>query len=170
MGYSIRWDEIAAPDVYEQPVSKGIERPAGLSRYFRKVIALTIAGSTVLVLTVVGGASIVLNGRQPTGLLLEAMPSSIEVSASTPQAIRRVGYVSVTGNLVNKTGRSLDRIEAVVELLDTNRRAVHSASAMVARNLITPGQTSAFQVEMADDPRATGYTVHFKKLYGADLK
>ena len=170
MGYPIRWDEISAPEEHESVLQQEVKASLSLRPYFRKVIALTLAGSSILVLTVVGVTSVKLDGGQPAALQLESVPEGTQAAAATPRVIRRVGYVTVAGSVTNRTAATLDRVEAVVELLDRERHALRSESSMIARNSIAPGQISAFQVEMADDPRAVAYRFHFKKLYGADLR
>ena len=170
MGYPMRWEEIAEPEVREQPLEEKVERPARLRPYFRRLITFTIAGSIGLVLTVVAGSSLVLNGREPAALRLDAVPSVAAMRVSTPKAGRRVGYVSVTGDIANRSAGKLGRVEVVVDLLDRENRALRTQSAMVARDLLAPGESSTYQLVMPDDQRATAYRVHFRKLYGAPLQ
>ena len=172
MGYPLRWEQLAAPQIEELPQVEAaepqVQDPAKLRRYFRVVVAVTVAASSLLVLTVVGAFSLLLNGRQPSALRLEPA-SGVSISAPAPKLYRRLGYAIVSGSLVNRTARSLDNVEADVDLLDGEQHVIRSQSAMIDRGSIAPGQSANYTVEMADAPQAKSCRLHFKQLYGDDL-
>jgi hypothetical protein len=170
MGYPLRWEQLAVREDSIPVVEKNPERPTSLRSYFRKLIAVTAAGSTLLIGVGIGVSSVYLNSGQARPLQLESVEAGTTVSAEAPQAVRSVGFVRVSGNLVNRSDVSLDKVEAVVDLLDGEKRTLRTESALVARNQIEPGQASGFSVEMHDDPAAAAYRVRFKQLYGEALR
>ena len=173
MGYPLRWDELAAPqceeEVHEQIVEIAEPQPQSLRRYFRRLVLLTSVGCALLVLSVIGISRLFLGDRQAPVLKMESGPSGVEVSAAMPKVVRRVGFVEVRGNLVNRTPASLNKVEAVVDLLDADRNTLSTQTAMLECDSIAPGQAANFQLEMADVPAAKAYRLHFKKLYGSEL-
>jgi len=173
MGYPLRWDELAAPqcedEAREQIAEIAESQPQSLRRYFRRLVLVTSVGAALLALSVIGVSRLFLNDRQAPALQMESAPSGVEVSAAAPKVERRVGFVEVRGNLVNRTPASLDKVEAVVDLLDADRNTLSTQTAMVERDSIAPGQAANFQLEMADVPAAKAYRLRFKKLYGSEL-
>ena len=173
MGYPLRWEQLAAPQYEEQTqeeiVVQSVPRPKSLRRYFRRLVLLTFAGSVLLVLSVVIGSRFFLSDPQSPALRLDAAPAGTMATAVAPKIVRHVGFVVVTGRLVNRTGASLDRVEAVVDLLDGDRRTLSTQAAMVERDSIAPGQAASFQLAMVDVPEAQAYRLRFKKLYGSDI-
>ena len=170
MGYPLRWEEIVAPEIREAIVPEAVEKPAGLRMYFRRVALLTLACSALVALAVMGVFGFLLRGHESPALRPYTAASGAQVAAGYPAVVRRVGYVTVSGSVLNRTKGSLRSVEAVVDLLDTKQRTVLSASAMVNREQIAPGQASSYQVAMLDSPKATGYRVRFRQLFGPDLK
>ncbi len=173
MGYPLRWDELAAPvceaKTQEQIVENSASQPLSLRRYFRRLVVLTAVGSTLLVLSVIGISRIFLNDRQSPALQMDSAPTGVQILAAAPKINRHAGFVVVKGNLVNRTPASLDKVEAVVDLLDGDRHTLTTQTAMVERDSIAPGQAADFQLEMADVPAAKAYRLRFKKLYGSEL-
>ncbi|HLJ55550.1 MAG TPA: FxLYD domain-containing protein [Chthonomonadaceae bacterium] len=174
MGYPLRWESIAAP-VLEQCApehraedDEERERARAAARYFRCVALATLAGCAVLVLSVIGFSRLRLDAGSAPALALDSAPNSGAIQ-STPYVVRHAGYVVVSGMMVNRTARPQERLEAVVELLDSNRRALATQSAMVDRDAIAPGEGTSFQLAMADVPAARAYRIHFKRLFGPDV-
>ncbi len=173
MGYPLRWEQLALPPCEEQPHQLAAEEqvlaPRSVRRYFHHVLLATFAGSAVLVLSVIAAFSPYLTDRQASTLQLEAPPAGVAVLASAPSVARRVGYVVIAGSVVNRAPATLVRVEAVVDLLDADRRTLSTQTAMIDRDSIAPGQASRFQLVMPDEPVAKAYRLHFKRMYGADL-
>jgi hypothetical protein len=108
--------------------------------------------------------------RAASGLHLIASPSPKgRVALGSATVERRLGYVTVTGAVVNCSARSLSRIEAVVELLDRQNRPLQLESGLVTFDPLPKGESSPFRVELPDNARAVAYRVRFKQLLGAAL-
>src|SRR5581483_9919082 len=82
---------------------------------------------------------------------------------------RRLGFVTVTGDVRNQSARSQSRVEAVVELLDSRNHTLQMESSLIAFDPLAAGESAPFRVELADDPHAVAYRVHFKRLMGPRL-
>ena len=169
MSYPLRWSEVAASQPEEQPVPQEVPVGPSLRAYFWRLTAWTLIGASLLVLTVIWAFSSFLNGHPGATLQFEPLPAGTKAAVVSPASVRRVGYILVTGSLLNRTNQTLSKVEAVVELFDADRHTLRSESAMVVRETVAPGQMSPFDVTMADDPRAVGYRIQFKKLLGAPL-
>jgi hypothetical protein len=173
MGYPLRWDSIAAPALERTAPERQEEddeeraQARAAARYFRRLTLATMAGSAILVLSVIGVSRLVLADRAST-LALDSAPASSAIAA-LPSAVRHAGYVVVSGTMTNRSARPLDRVEAVVDLLGADRRLLASQSAMVDRDRLAPGEGSSFHLAMSDVPTATEYRIHFRRLLGADL-
>jgi hypothetical protein len=131
---------------------------------------VTLSGAALLVLAVIGAFTLFLNGGQAPPLRLESVSAGATAAASSPIISRPVGFIVVSGSLVNKGVRPLDHAEAVVDLLDAGRRTLRSQSAMLVRDEVAPGQQSDYRVEMADDLQAAALRVRFKRLNGPELR
>jgi hypothetical protein len=169
MAYPIRWDEIAAPVESETSVCGQPERNPSSPAYFRRLIILTLLGSALLCFAVIAVTTFLLSDRQSPGLRLESGPASGLLTSCAPTAVRRLGFVTVTGVVVNRSSDSQSHIEAIVDLLDGKRKTLSSQSAMIQRESVAPGQQSSFRLEMADNPSAAAYRIRFRKLNSIDL-
>ncbi len=170
MGYPLRWDVLAIPPVIEEQAEKSVARPTPRRGYFVRLAALTLLGSALFMASVVGISRLFLNDGLAPSLRLESISGGATVPSAAPKVIRKLGFVAVTGRLANGTSRPLDRLEAVVDLMDRDGRIVRSGSALVERDRVAPGQETAFQVDMPDEPRAAAYRIRYKTLLGPDLK
>ncbi len=173
MGYPLRWEEIAVTPSEAMVPCKASDQKASdalsLRRYFVRVVVLTFVGCTLLVLSVIGVSRIFLSDAPQPTLRLEALPAAASVSVTNPNVARHAGFVVVTGGLVNRTTMALNHVQAVVDLLDTDRHTLRTETAMVERDSIAPGQATGFKLAMADVHGASAYRLHFKKLYGSDI-
>lgn len=169
MGCPVRWEQLATPHASDASTDEGPVKTASLRGYLKRLIARTLIGTAAVVLLVIGLFSLVLNGAQEPPLSLDSTPAGTVASAVAPKVVRHLGFVSVTGKMVNRSSATLDKVAVVVDLLDSNRRTLRTQSAMVALDKIAPGQATGFQCEMADDPKANAYRLHFKTLFGEDI-
>ena len=169
MGYPLRWEQVAAPQKAEEAVVKRAAHANSFSQYFRRLVAVTFAGSAVIVFTVIGLSSYFLRDQRMPVLPAESLPAGAVVSAKSPHIVRRLGYLVVTGSVMNRSAKSLSRVEAVLDLLAADRHTLHSESAMVESDSVAPGSSSTFRLAMADAPNAAAYRLRFRRLNGSDL-
>lgn len=169
MGYPLRWEEIAEPQQIEAAVVQKSAPTDGFQRRFRRLVALSAAGSTVLAFAAVGITSFLLRDRSMPALRQDSLPAGAVVATPSPHIDRRLGFVIVTGSVVNRSAKSLKRVEAVVDLLAADRHTLQSQSAMIDMDTVSPGRTSTFQLTMTDSLRATAYRLRFRKLNGMEL-
>jgi hypothetical protein len=105
----------------------------------------------------------------PTLRLLPTSSESAKVTLNAAHIERNLGFVTVTGNAMNRTSSSLARVEAMVELLDAQNQTLCLESALVPFNPMPAGRNTPFQVHLPDDSRAVAYRVWFKQLAGPSL-
>jgi len=165
MAYPIRWDEIAAPVENEAPVFDKPEQAASLRGYFYRLTATTVAGVILVCLIVMALSAHLLRNQQGPALQLDSISGSGVLAVGTPVVVRKLGFVTVTGTLVNRTAISQTGVEVVVDLLDTQRNTLSSQSALVDRDKIGPGERSSFRIEMVDAPAAAAYRLRFTSLH-----
>ena len=176
MGYPLRWDQIADPQPLEAAtVNIGKESAPknrhedGFQSYFRRLATMTLVASVAIVFSVVGITSYILHDRSMPALSPDSLPAGAVVAALSPHIVRKLGFVVVTGSLVNRSAKSLQRVEAVVDLLGADRHTLKSQSALVDLDSVAPGRSSAFRLAMADSSSATAYRLRFRNLNGTDL-
>jgi hypothetical protein len=170
MGYPIRWEQVADPEVCDAPDAGAEAQSPSLRAYYRRVVALTLAVSGLFVLLVVGVSSVSLIGLPAPGLRLDSALSGATLAAKPPTVSRRLGFVSVSGSVTNKSARTLDNVEAVVDLVGADGKLLRTQSAILDGDRVDPRQTASFRVEMADVPGAAAYRLRFRKLFGGELK
>jgi hypothetical protein len=169
MGQPMRCEQLETPEVPVQPVKARPPRRS-LRAYYRRLLLVTFAVSALAVAAVIGASTLALSDRQAPPLRLSEVAAGRAISVAAPAVSRRVGFVTVSGSLVNRSGSPLERVESVVDLLDAQQHTLGSASAMIDRDRIDPGQPSRFQVELPDKTAATSYRLRFRTLYGTDLR
>lgn len=91
------------------------------------------------------------------------------VNLQSSHAERNLGFVTVAGSAVNRSGGSLSDVEAVVELLDNHGHTLRVESALTALSVVGRGQATPFQVELQDAHQASAYRIRFKRLLGGML-
>ena len=91
MGYPMRWEDIAPPEVIEQTVERTPARSGSMRRHFVRLTAITLTGSLLIVAAVVAVSTLWLRGGTRPELRLDPGASSVEVGVSTPKTVRRVG-------------------------------------------------------------------------------
>ena len=170
MSVPMRWD----PCVATQPM---IDQPAPQLRSrlrARRVPRIMIAlyAGIVGALAALGIAALY---SAPRPVAAPALRSANEkavyglVNLQSSHAERNLGFVTVAGSAVNRSGGSLSDVEAVVELLDNHGHTLRVESALTALSVIRRGQTTPFQVELQDAHQASAYRIRFKRLLGGTL-
>ena len=169
MGYPLRWEQFAEPQCQARIVVQAVPITNSLKRYYYRVSAITLAIASLLIVTVITTFNFILADHVGPTLKVDTATRGIAISSLEPTVVRHLGYVAVSGKLLNRTPNSLRHVEAVVDLLDASRNTLRTQSAMVEREAIAPGQKSSFQLEMKDEPGATSMRLRFKNLYGSYL-
>ncbi|HZP81136.1 MAG TPA: FxLYD domain-containing protein [Chthonomonadaceae bacterium] len=168
MSVPMRWEtpvETAAPERAPAPLRRRRVRRA---RRLRALLGL-MGSAAILALGAAGVRSLALGTRPAELRLLAAAPSSQQVRLGGAKVERRLGFVTVTGDVRNQSARSQSRVEAVVELLDSRNHTLQMESSLIAFDPLAAGESAPFRVELADDPHAVAYRVHFKRLMGPRL-
>lgn len=169
MSVPLRWEEIAPqePQTVAPPPRRHKTKPRrSVARVAARLFCFAVIGSLSCI-----GAATVVKGLTPETTLRREMPASSgsEVTLGSATVERRLGYVTVTGEVANQTKASLSKVEAVVELMDARNQTVRMESALISFNPLPAGRVSPFQVQVPDDSRAVAYRVRFKELLGAPL-
>jgi hypothetical protein len=79
-------------------------------------------------------------------------------------------YVIAEGSVKNISGRSLERIMAVVQFHDKNGNFITSADALIDYNPILPNQISPFKVMATYNPEMKNASIEFKYLMGGTIE
>lgn len=166
MGYPARWQEsVVTPLQEEAPNTEAIDSQHAIPAW--GFILVIMSGIAVFALAVVGFVGLLHRAQQPSVLIAEVAPKGDHVAVASSTATRRVGFVVVSGEVVNHSNAPLKNVEAVVELLDAHQHTIKLESGMIELDPLPSGRISPFQVELMDDARAITYRVHFKRLMGA---
>jgi len=170
MSVPLRWQE---PDITQEPIhTPQMPLRRRSSRRLQRMRVTLVLGATCLLMGActalgirIGSASV--NSAQ--GLHLVPTPSSSgRVTLTNATLDRRLGFVTVTGNVFSRAKSAIPNVEATVELLDSKNHTVQIQPAMVAGSL-PAGQSTPFRVEMLDDARAVGYRIHFRGMFRGPL-
>ncbi len=168
MSVPMRWErmEPASPPVAPSPLRRRKPR----RRRALRVAVLLFGSLGMFGLAAVGVRSLALSiGAPPTLTLARFAPSGGQVALVGAQAERRLGFVTVTGNVVNHSHNAQPRVEAVVELLDPQNQTVQMESSLLPFDPLDKGESAPFRVELTDDTRAVAYRVRFKQFLGSRL-
>ncbi len=166
MSVPLRWQESYEPE--PSPLRLRPRRTARRAGNFRALVALAFCA--LLCGLTAGGVRYALALHTPSGLrLLPVTSSGGPLSLSGTSAERQLGYATIVGNVSNHGNAALSKIEAVVELLDSNGLPLHMESSLIAFDPLNAGESSPFRVELQDEPRAVSYRVRFKALLGPRL-
>ena len=92
--------------------------------------------------------------------------SSIPFSLNSSSTVRKLGFLTVSGNAVSDTQTSLKYIEAVVDLFDSKHRLLATESSLINTDSFGAGQNVPFQVELTDSSKAVSYRVRFRQMSG----
>jgi hypothetical protein len=166
----LRWEELVPEETHLAPAVTSRRRQHKPRRsVFRTVIRL-LCIAVIGALSTLGTFSL-LKGFAPEPTLRREASASLSgrVALGSAAAERRLGYVTVTGQVANQTQQSLSKVEAVVELLDSHHQTVQMESALIAFNPLPSGHVSPFQVEIPDNSHAVAYRIRFKELMGVAL-
>jgi hypothetical protein len=171
MSVPLRWQE---PEITQKPIhTPQIPLRRRPSRRIQRMRVALAVGATCLLMGActalgirIGSASV--NSTQ--GLRLVSAPSSSgRVTLTNATLERRLGFVTVTGNVFSRAKNAVPNVEATVELLDSKNHTVQMQSALIAYDPLPPGQAAPFRVEMQDDVRAVGYRVRFRGMFRGPL-
>ncbi len=171
MSVPMRWQE---PEIIEEPLfaphvplrRRATRRLNGL----RATLAFGAACLTMSACTALGFQIGKANAANTPTLRMVSLPAANGQVALTNAALeRKLGFVTVTGGVFSRAKHNLSQVEAVVELLDSQNRTLQVQSALVALDPLAVGQSAPFRVEMNDNPRAAGWRVHFRQMFGASL-
>ena len=172
MAMPMRWEEPETLEaVVEIPAAQPLRRPRVRKRrrMARGLFRLSaFAGLGLLGIT--GVKALLPVSSSPTTLsLTQDSLTGTQVALQAAKSERHLGFVTVTGNVVNKTTANLPKVETVVELLNAQNQTVQVESGMLAFDPLPSGQSVPFRVEMTDATNAVSYRVRFKHLMGGSL-
>jgi hypothetical protein len=131
---------------------------------------LTFAGVAILF------SALLLVKSTPPGELsgLKLLPAlsatSPEISATSVQATRRFGYVTVIGEARNLVQRPLSNVEAVVELYDSQNAIIAVESGLIGVRSLSPNDNAPFNVTLREPGHAVSFRVRFRTLMGSMLR
>ena len=126
-----------------------------------------VAMAIVVSLGILGAFNLSNGVSPPNGMRLEkSQVPTYPVSLDSATSVRKLGYLSISGNAVNDSRTNLSHIEAVVELLDAKNHILTTESSLIESHSFVSGQTAPFQVEVIDNPQAIAYRVRFRQMAG----
>ena len=129
---------------------------------------LLIVAAAVAVATIILGVFNLSSLSEPAnGMKMEtSQNSSIPFSLGSSSIVRRLGFLTVSGNAVSDAQTNLKHIEAVVDLFDSKHRLLATESSLIYSDSLGAGQNVPFQVELVDSPKAVSYSVRFRQMSG----
>ncbi len=171
MSVPLRWQD---PADFQEPIPSPVLAPRRRARRRTQPLrvitilsALCLAMSACTALGVRIGRA---NAASASSLRLVSTPSATgRVLLTNASVERRLGFVTVTGNVFNRSHQKLSNVEAVVELLDSHNRTVQVESALIAFDPLPSGQAAPFKVEMPDSANAVGYRTAVRTMFGSPL-
>lgn len=164
-----RYAPVPTPTPAEPPLrvehTRRRPRPS-LRRRLRAALGIGVF-SALCGLTIFGAGAAVNALRPAPGLHLISSPEAgAKAVLDSASVERKLGFVTVSGTVLSHAGKSMPRVEAVVELLDAQNRTVQVESGMVAFDPLPSGQAAPFRVDVTDVPQAVGYRVRFRQADG----
>ena len=126
--------------------------------------------SAICFLAIVGIVSLsrALFSTQGTPLSVDTEQGS-KIRCDAVNVIRRNDFVTVSGDVLNQSVRSLENLEVVVQLQDASHHTLQMASALTASKTLSPGRSTPFRIDITDDVKAVTCRVWFRKLSGSSL-
>ncbi len=171
MSVPLRWQE---PVEFQEPVSTPALSPQRRTRRRTKplraiaimsALCLTMSACTALGVRI-GSA----NAAATSFLRMVSTPNANgRVLIANANVERRLGFVTVTGSVFNRSHQKFSNVEAVIELLDSHNRAVQVESALIAFDPLPSGQSAPFKVEMPDSANAVSFRAGVRTMFGAPL-
>lgn len=170
MSVPMRWEQPVSPEPLVAP-GEGMRRRRIQKRNRSLHTTLSFLWRAgICALALVGAFSLWPHSSKTADLhLVTGTNTEAKVTLQTASAVRHLGFVTVTGNALNRFNDRLPRVEAVVELLDRQNHTLQVESSLVAFDPLPPGETAPFRVEVPDSAQAVAYRVRFKQLLGASL-
>ncbi len=165
MSVPMRWEMEALPEFPAVTIGRHAPRPKNGLRVTAalSLCVLLCAGATV-------AAQKTYQALRPIpDLRLENSGAGAAVAVGGAAVERRLGFVTITGSVVNRQAANLPQVEAVAELLDANHRPVQMEAALVGSRALAARANAPFQIILPDNAQAVSYRVRFRELAGADL-
>ena len=139
-----------------------------------KVVRKTETSNLLIVAAAIAVAAITLGvfnlsslSEPANGMKMEtSQNSSIPFSLNSSSIVRKLGFLTVSGNAGNEAQTNLPHIEAVVDLFDSKHRLLATESSLIGSDSLGAGQNVPFQVELLDSPKAVSYRVRFRQMSG----
>lgn len=130
-------------------------------------VTLTLVASTITFAFV---QRAVLSAPSLPALIALETPSLANLALpSNLQSERRLGFLNVTGEVVNQTNNPLIHVEAVVELVDSVGKVVQTSSNLVEFDPLPARGKSGFSISLPDNTSALSYRVQFREMLGRNL-
>ena len=133
MGLPLRWEPEITPEIQEAPANPAPLRRRRTAQRWRALRASALLFSLVAVLVLAAvGAQALWRAARPRALAVTAPASpGAQVRVASSEVERRLGFVTLTGSVANRTAAPLRNVEAVVELLDAKGRPVQMERALI---------------------------------------
>jgi hypothetical protein len=168
MSVPMRWERRIEP--ISPPAAPPLRRRKPRRARVLRTALIWIGCLGLLGSVAVGVHSMAFNASAPSLLrLARVAPSRGQVVMGAAQAERRLGFVTVTGSVTNRSRSAQPRVEAVVELLDRRNQTVQVESSLLDFDPLGVGDSAPFRVELPDDTHAVAYRIRFRRLLGPRL-
>ena len=170
MSVPLRWQD---PADFQEPLPAPALTPRRRFRRMQplRLIAMMSALCLVMSACTALGVRIGSANAASTSILRPVSAPSINgrVLLANANVERRLGFVTVTGSVFNRSHQKLSNVEAVVELLDSHNRTVQVESALISFDPLPAGQAAPFKVEMPDSANAVAYRTGVRSMFGSSL-
>lgn len=142
-------------------------------------LALKVLGVllvALLLIIVVAGIGTLLEGERDTPELIarplsESTPSNAQLALLSMRYRELEGQSSILfeGRIKNVSAVPFSDIVVVVSLYDADPGLITASQASVDRDVLSPGETTPFRVEVDTSPRASSYSIIFQHRRGSTL-
>jgi hypothetical protein len=76
-----------------------------------------------------------------------------------------LGYLNVTGELINNSGKTMHSVRVHVSFYDINDSVVDTGVVFASPSVINPGEKSTFKIGFIDNPETIVYYTYYATWY-----
>jgi hypothetical protein len=131
---------------------------------------LTIVGIVALICALWFIGTSPSSGDHRLQMLANTPNRGAELDASSLLATRRFDYVTVVGEARNVTQKTLNNVEAIVELYDAKGSLIAVDSGLIGVRQLGAGDSTPFSISLRDPGLASSFRVRFRSFLGRTLQ
>jgi hypothetical protein len=104
--------------------------------------------------------------REQTAAVYAAPP---QIAVRSAQADRQQGYVTIIGEAVNISGKTLSSLEVIAETFDEQGKLLGVETALLELPSLRPGESSPFRIQIKEMTPFASYRLRFRHILGASV-